>query len=61
MTNFKEKTMKERQDLYKRKEVLEEELKQLLIMCRKKRDEIEEIKRQISQKFAILRRVEKKS
>ena len=41
--NFREKTIAERQELYRRKEILEEELKQLLSECRKKREEIEDI------------------
>ena len=45
--NFKEKTIAERQELYKKKEQLEKELKQLLADCRKKRGEIEKIKEEI--------------
>ena len=58
--NFREKVIAERQELYKRKEVLEEELKQLLAACRKKREELEEVSKQISQKYAILGRLGRK-
>jgi hypothetical protein len=58
--NFKEKVIAERQELYKKKEVLEKELNELLAECRSKREEIEKISLQISQKYAILSRIEKK-
>ncbi len=57
--NFKEKTIAERQELYKKKEALEKELKQLLADCRKKREEIEKIKKEINKKYAILGRLSK--
>ena len=59
--NFREKTIAERQELYRRKEILEEELKQLLSECRKKREEIEDIKKEIDKRYAILGRLNRKS
>ncbi len=58
--NFKERVIAERQELYKKKEELEKELNVLLAGCRKNREEIENIKLKISQKYAILSRIEKK-
>jgi chaperonin cofactor prefoldin len=55
--NFRERVVAERQELYRKKEVLEKELKQLLAECRKKREEIEKIKKEISKKYAILGRL----
>ena len=55
--NFKDKVIAERQELYRKKDELEKELKQLLEQCRNKRKEIERINKQISQKCAILNRI----
>jgi chaperonin cofactor prefoldin len=59
--NFKERVIAERQELYRKKDELEKELKQLLEQCRNKRKEIEEIKKEINKKYAILGRLDKKS
>lgn len=58
--NFKEKVIAERQELYRKKDKLEKELNELLKQCRSKREEIENIKLKISQKYAILSRIRNK-